>query len=209
MNFRDFRGIEKIKIAVLKEDTKEALTYDTPLDFAGAESLGQELEESTGTRFYDNQAAIVTDAEGADKYKIVTSVLEGKVRAVIEGRKYDEQSNAFFGTPKRKPYVAIGFIAKDTNGDEWYYWVYKTKITGGGETHNTEDDGTETTNLEWEASSIYTQHTFASADDKPLKYYYVKASETVTEEKFFKTVYDPDKAVASMSVKKKKKTEEE
>ncbi|MDO4451395.1 MAG: hypothetical protein Q4B89_01025 [Lachnospiraceae bacterium] len=210
MNFRDFRGIEKVKIAVLKTDTKEELTYDTPIDFAGIESLGQELEESTGTRFYDNQAAIVTDAEGADKYKIVTSVLEGKVRATVEGRKYDEENNAFFGTPKEKPYIAIGFIAKDTNGDKWFYWVYKNKITGGGETHNTEDDGTETTNLEWEASSIYTQHTFTKAGNKPLKYYCIKESEKVTEEKFFKTVFNPDTVEEAM-VKEKKgvKTEKE
>lgn len=209
MDFRDFRGIEKIKIAVLKTDTKESLAYDTPMDFAGAESLGQELEESTGTRFYDNQAAIITDAEGADKYKIVTSVLEGKVRATVEGRKYDEENNAFFATPKAKPYVAIGFIAKDTKGDKWFYWIYKTKITGGGETHNTEDDGTETTNLEWEASSIYTQHTFTSAGNKPLKYYCAKESDTITEEKFFKAVVDPDKALTMLSRKSSKKTDKE
>lgn len=205
MDFRDFRGIKGLKLAVLKTDTQESLTYDTPIDFAGVEDIGQELEESTGTRFYDNQAAIITDSEGADKYKIVTSVLENVVKAKIEGRKFDEENNAFFGTPKNKPYVAIGFIAEDTNGDEWYYWVYKNKLTGGGETHHTKDDGTDTTNLEWEATSVYTQHKFTSAEGKPLKYYYIKAGGTVTEENFFKAVYDPDKAAAAST--KGKKTE--
>lgn len=196
MDFKDFRGIRSLKIAVLQTDTKESLTYDTPIDFAGTEEIGQELEESTGTRFYDNQAAIITDAEGADKYKIITSVLDNVVKAKIEGRKFDEENGAYFGTPKNRPYVAIGFVAEDTNGDEWYYWIYKNKITGGGETHRTKDDGTDTTNLEWEASSIYTQHKFTKAENKPMKFYFVKANEKVTEEDFFKAVYDPDKAAA-------------
>lgn len=196
MDFKDFRGIRSLKIAVLQTDTKESLTYDTPVDFAGTEEIGQELEESKGTRFYDNQAAIITDAEGADKYKIITSVLDNVVKAKIEGRKFDEENGAYFGTPKNRPYVAIGFVAEDTNGDEWYYWIYKNKITGGGETHRTKDDGTDTTNLEWEASSIYTQHKFTKAENKPMKFYFVKANEKVTEEDFFKAVYDPDKAAA-------------
>ena len=199
MDFRDFRGIRSLKIATLKSDTKEKLEYDTPIDFAGVEELSQELEESTGTKFYDNQAAIVTDAEGADKYKIITSVLENTVKATIEGRKYDESKKMFFGTPKKRPYVAIGFVAEDTAGMEWYYWVYKNKITGGGETHQTKNDGTDTTGLEWEASSIYTQHKFTNAEDKPLKYFCVQAGGDVTEEQFFSKVYDPDTAVTMMS----------
>ena len=47
-------------------------------------------------------------------------------------------------------------------------------MSGGTESHKTKDDGTETTNLEWEYTSIYTQHRFA-ADNKPLKYVKVKS----------------------------------
>lgn len=195
MDFRDFRGIRSLKIAELKKDTAEALEYGTPMVFAGVEEIGQELEESTGTKFYDNQAAIVTDSEGADKYKIVTSILAEEVQALLEGRKYDAEKGTYYGTPKAKPYVALGFVAKDTSGTEWFYWVYKTKITGGGETHHTEDDGTDTTGLEWEASSIYTQHKFTNAENKPLKFVRLQAGKQVTEENFFKEVYDPDKAM--------------
>lgn len=194
--FRELRGVRALKIAQLTKDDEESLTYDTPVVFAGVREVGNEEEESSGTSYYDNQASIITDAEGADKYSLITSVLEDTVRAVIEGRKVDEENGAYFGTPKQKPYVAIGFIGEDTDGQEWYYWIYKSKLTGGSEKHVTKDDGTDTTNLEWEANSIYTQHKFTSADNKPLKYYKLKAGGKVTEEKFFEKVYNPDEAVA-------------
>lgn len=202
--FKNLRGVRKLMIATMKEDTEAKITYDTPEQFAGVREIGGEQEESTATEFYDNQAAITVYAEGADKYKLVTSVLEDKIRAMVEGREYDEATKAYLGTPKEVPYVAIGFIGKDTNGKEFYYWIYKNKLTGGGESHKTEDNGTESTNLEWEANSIYTTHKFAGAKDKPLKFYKLEAGGTVTEEQFFSKVYTPDEASVVMKKEKEK-----
>ena len=189
---RNLKGIRKLMVAPLTIDTAEALTYETPVRLAGVKEVGGEAEESTGTEYYDNQASISTTAEGVDTYNMTTSVLEDEVRAVIEGRKADKEKGVYYGTPLNRPYVAIGFISEDTNGQEWYNWIYKGKLTGGKETHQTKDDGTETTNLEWEYSSIYTQHRFKGADNKPLKFIRVKAGGEVTEDKFFEKVYDPD-----------------
>lgn len=194
--FRNLRGVRDLKIATLTTDTLEAIAYDKPVQFAGAREIGNEAEESTATEYYDNQASIVTDAEGADKYKLITSVISDEIRAKIEGRKFDETKGAYFGSPKNKPYVAIGFVGTDTDNVDWYYWIYKTKLTGGNETYKSKDDGTDTTNLEWEASSIYTQHKFEEAEDKPLKFYKMKAGGTVTEQAFFAEVYDPDKTAS-------------
>lgn len=194
--FRDLRGLRKLMIAVQKTDTEEELAYETPMRFAGARELGNEPDESTDTGFYDNMPAIATEGEGADEYSLITSVLEEMVRATIEGRKYDEEKGAFFGGIKKKPYVAIGFIGEDTNGQEWYYWVYKGKLSGGSEKYVTKDNGTETTNLEWKYTSIYTTHKFTSNDNEPLKFYKLKAGGTVTEEKFFEKVYNPDEETA-------------
>lgn len=190
--FKNLRGVRSLMIASLTTDTQEAFTYDTPVPFAGVREIGGDDEESSATEYYDNQASIVTTAEGADTYSLITSVLDDSVRAKIEGRKYDEEKGAYLGTPKKRPYCAIGFVAEDTEGTEWYYWIYKGKLTGGKESHITKDDGTETTNLEWELSSIYTQHKFTSGDNLPLKYYKLKAGGTVTEQAFFSKVFDPD-----------------
>ncbi len=191
-DFRELRGIKGLKLAVQKTDTTAAITYDTPTNFAGVRSVENEEDESTGESYYDNQPAIVTSSEGADTYKLVTSVLDDVMRAIIEGRKHDEETGAYFGTPKNRPYLALGFIATDTNGDDWYYWIYKGKLTGGSEKHNTKDNGTEGTNLEWEFKSIYTNHKFTSANNQPLKYYKIKAGGKISEEQFFSKVYNPD-----------------
>ena len=190
--FKNLRGVRGLKVATLQSDTQEALTYDTPVPFAGVREVGGEEEESSATEYYDNQAAIVVSAEGSDTYTLTTSILEDEVRAKVEGRKADVENGAYYGTPKNRPYVAIGFIGEDTEGQEWYYWIYKGKVTGGKESHRTKDDGTETTNLEWEYTSIYTNHTFEKADGKPMKYFKVKAGGTVTETAFFSKVADPD-----------------
>lgn len=198
--FKNLRGVRKLMLATLTTDNDTTLAYDTPVRFAGVREIGGEEEESSGTEYYDNQASIVISAEGADTYSVTTSVLDDETRAKIEGRKADTEKGIYFATPKNRPYVAVGFIGEDTEGQEWYYWIYKGKMSGGTESHKTKDDGTETTNLEWEYTSIYTQHRFAGADNKPLKYVKVKAGGDITEEKFFAKVYDPD-AVEAMSLK--------
>ena len=190
--FRNLRGVRKLMIATMKTDNEKTLEYDTPIRFAGVREIGGEEGESSETEYYDNQAAIITTSEGADTYQLTTSVLNDEVRGKIEGRKWDQTKGVYLGTPKKRPYVAIGFIAEDTEGTEWYYWIYKGKLSGGKESHKTKDNGTETTNLEWEYSSIYTQHVFEYAENKPMKFVRMKAGGTVTEQKFFEKVYDPD-----------------
>lgn len=202
--FRNLRGVKRLMIAELIKDDEKELTYGTPVRFAGVKEIGDEPEESTGVDYYDNQPAIIIDSEGDDKYKLVTSVLDDKVRAIIEGREYDEETGAYYGTPKEKPYVAIGFVGEDTDGQEYYYWIYKAKLTGGGEQRKTKDNGTDSSGLEWEAVSIYTTHTFEKTKNKPLKFHKLKAGGTVTEEAFFKTVYTPDTAAAAMRRTEKK-----
>lgn len=190
---RNLKGIRKLMVAPLTTDTEETLAYATPVRLAGVKEVGGEAEESTGTEYYDNQASISTTAEGVDTYNMTTSVLEDEVRAVVEGRKADTDKGIYYGSPLNRPYIAVGFISEDTNGQEWYNWIYKGKLTGGKEKHQTKDDGTETTNLEWEYASIYTQHKFKNADNKSLKFIRVKAGGDITEEQFFASVYDPDK----------------
>lgn len=192
ISFKDFKGIRGLKIATLTADTAESLTHGAVQPFAGAQEVGNETEESTATKYYDNQPSIVTTAEGADTYSIITSVLDDTTKAVVEGRKYDEANKLYMATPLKRPYCALGFIATDTDDKDYYYWVLKGKFTGGAESHATRDDGTDTTNLEWSFNSIYTNKTFEDADNQPLKYVKVEAGGTITEKTFFAKVWTPD-----------------
>ena len=190
--FKNLRGLKNLHVAKMIDDTEESLTYETPLKFAGARELGNEPEESSTTEYYDNQGAIVVDSEGADVYSIVCSVIPDEVRAVIEGRKYDEATGEFMATPTEKPYVAIGFIGTDTNNVDYAYWILKGKLNGGGEKHVTKNDGTDSTNLEYQYSSIYTEHKFEKADSKSLKYYKVPVSKLNSSDEWFANVTTPE-----------------
>ena len=189
--FKNLRGVRSLHIAKLLTDTVEELTYDTPVKFAGVKSVGNEPEEASATEYYDNQAAIITDSEGADKYGITCSVLEDEVRALIEGRKFNKETGEFMATPTKKPYIALGFIGKDTNNIEYVYWILKGKLAGGGEKYNTTDSGTDSTNLEYEMTSIYPTHTFTKADNETLKFYKLPLAK-VKETEWFSVVTTPE-----------------
>lgn len=195
IDFRDLRGIRDLKIALLKEDTSEGLTYETPIEFGGVASISSEANESSGTKYYDNGARIVTTAEGEDTYTLATSVIDDLVRSKIEGRIYDEATGMLIGTPKKRPYVAIGFVAEDTSGNEYGYWILKGKVTGGNETMITKDDGTETNGLEFNYASVYTNKKFTKGQNQPAKFTKVNLAK-VDETKFFEKVTTPDDVVA-------------
>lgn len=195
LEFRDLRGIRDVVIAPLTTDTKEELTYGDVTPFVGAESLSSEVNESSGTKYYDNAPRIITNAEGEDNYTLTSSQVDDSTRATVEGGKYDQTLGMYVATPKKRPYVAFGFVAEDTNGKEWGYWVLKTKISGGAESHNTKNNGTDSNGLEWNIASIYTNHVFEKADGKPAKYCKVDLSK-VDETVFFSKVTNPDEVVA-------------
>lgn len=191
LKFNDYRGVRDIVYAVLTVDTAESLTYGEVKPFAGIEEISQSVEESTGTKYYDNSARIVNSAEGSDTYSLITSAIENQVRADIEGRIYDESKGMFVGTPLNRPYLAIGFVGEKTDGTEEAVWVLKNKLTGGTPTHRTKDDGTDSNGLEFEATSIYTTHKFTSGGNKPAKFVRVDLSK-VDETTFFSKVTTPD-----------------
>ena len=190
--FKNLRGIRRLTIAVQTNDTQEEIQYDVPVRFAGAKEIGNEPEESSSTDFYDNKSAIIINAEGADVYSIVCSVISDEVRAVIEGRKFDKTTGEFMAVPTKKPYIAIGFIGTDTSDVDYAYWILKGRLTGGGEKYVTKDDGTDSTNLEYEYTSIYTEQEFEKANNQPLKYYKVPLSKLNNENEWFENVTTPE-----------------
>ena len=192
LEIKDLKGIRSLHIAALVSDTVEEIAWDTPVRFAGAQEVSNETEEDSAAKYYDNVPAIVSDAEGADIYNIICSVVPDPVRAVIDGRVYDEASGSFLGTPKKKPYIALGFIGTDTSGADHAYWVYKGKMAGGSETYATKDDGTDSNGQEFEYTSVYTNHKFTKlANGQPLKFWKYPLAKT-TEEAWFASVQTPD-----------------
>lgn len=154
MEFNEYRGVRGLVLAEITDgENYEAGEWQ---ELSGVQQVAVSKSESSESKFYDNAPRIVIDAEGADEITLVVSVLDNKTRALIEGVEYDAKTDMLINTPKQRKYFALGYIGKKTNGVEEFNICYKGKFTGGGETHDTETDGTESTNVEYTFTAIHT-----------------------------------------------------
>lgn len=195
IKFEEYRGVEHLVIAELTETVDEETgavveTYGEVLPLAGVQSVSGEVNEATETHYYDNMSAIVVDSEGDDVYTLVVSVVNKKTRALIEGTTYDETTGALIGTKKVKKYFALGFIGNKLNGSDEYNWIYKGKFTGGNKTHQTKNDGTDATNMEYTYTSIHTATKFNKGGN--AKYLSVDNDGKADLSTFFDAVTTPD-----------------
>lgn len=188
MNYNEYRGVRGLVLAEITDG--EAYTPSTWQELSGVQSVAVSKNESSESKFYDNAARIVIDAEGADEITLVVSVLENKTRALIDGVEYDEATDMIINTPKQRKYFALGYIGEKTDGTEEFNICYKGKFTGGGETHETKTDGTEATNIEYTYTAIHTSakiRTKADGTQTTVKSVKVPAGTSVTEAKIFGT----------------------
>lgn len=185
MNYNEYRGVRGLVFAEVTKDDSTGYTAEEWEELSGVQSVAIAKNESSETHYYDNLAAIVVDAEGADEVTLTVSILANKTRAKIDGVEYDQTQDMIVNTPKQKKYFALGYIGEKTDGTEEFNILYKGKFSGGAETHNTKDDGTEATNVEYTFTAVHTSAKIYSG--KSAKSVKVPASTKVTEKAVFGT----------------------
>lgn len=185
MEYNEYRGVRGLVIAEVTKDDSSGYTAEEWEELSGVQSVAVAKNESSETHYYDNLAAIVVDAEGADELTLTVSILANKTRAKIDGVEYDQTQDMIINTPKKRKYFALGYIGEKTDGTEEFNILYKGKFSGGGETHNTKDDGTEATNVEYTFTAVHTTAKIYSG--KSAKSVKVPASTKVTEAAVFGT----------------------
>ncbi len=190
----EYRGVRDLVAAILQEDG-ENLTYGEIFPVAGLAELSKTTENSSETHYYDNIPAIVIDSVGADEVNCSTSAIPFDVLAKLTGQYYDEETQTFVEGEGIKPYLAIGYIAEDTDGNEIFVWRYKVKASIPDTTHATKTDGTDANGQELVFTGINTQHKF-TATGKSAKAINHRKSELITEADFFAEVMDIDKLKA-------------
>ena len=197
MNYNEYRGVRGLVVAEVESDDSAGYVARHWELLSGVQSVAVAKNESSETHYYDNKAAIVIDAEGADELTLVVSILANKTRAKIDGVGYDEAKDMIINTPKKRKYFALGYIGEKTDGTEEFNILYKGKFSGGAETHNTKDDGTEATNVEYTFTAIHTAaRIYTTADGtQSAKSIKIPASAIVTEERVFGTFTDGVSAV--------------
>ena len=194
MEYNEYRGVRGLVLAEVTKDDSTGYTAGTWEELSGVQAVAVTKNESSETHYYDNLAAIVIDAEGADELTLTVSILANKTRAKIDGVEYDETQDMIVNTPKKKKYFALGYIGEKTDGTEEFNIFYKGKFSGGGETHNTKDDGTEATNVEYTFTAVHTTAKIftesgsgETAVKRSVKSVKVPASTKVTEAAVFGT----------------------
>ena len=191
MEYREFRGVEGLVVAKIISDTTEAFETDTPRPFAGVRSIEKTKETASETKYYDNIPAMVISSEGPDEIKLLCSVVDLEMDAYLDGKTYDEATGAYIDGDAEPGNYAIGYITKDTAGNDRYVWRYKGTITKGAETHITEDNGTESNGVEYTYTGIKTTHKFTKGGN--CKGIVVDASKNLADlTGFFETVTTPD-----------------
>lgn len=198
LDIQAFKGVRDLVIAkmTIGADAQGNVTetYGEVQPLAGVQGITLDVNESSATHYFDNVGALVIASEGEDTLSLTVSRTDLKTRALIEGRSYDEAKKALLATPQDKPYFALGFKAKITDGTEEYYWFYKGKFTAGSKEFATQDEGTDVNTMSYTYTAIYSgvEYEYATGKKTAAKYLVVDSDSDIAAT-YFDTVTTPDK----------------
>ena len=195
----EYRGCRKLVYAEVLSDTAEGMTFGEVKPLAPVQQIQREVSRSSATTFYDNVAANTTTAEGAEVNKFVIAVPSDEVLSDIEGKYYDPAAKIYSDSPLTGKMYAVGYVLGEQGdeADEDFCWKLKGSFQIESTEHNTEDDGTDTTNITLGYTSIYpvANFTHGGKDGNGGKSKGVrirKSDNVMTEDAFFAKVHTVD-----------------
>ena len=195
----EYRGCRKLVYAKVLTDTEAGMTFGEVKPLAPVQQIQREVNRSSATTYYDNVAANTTTAEGAEVNNFVVAIPSDEVLADVEGKYYDPEKKIYSDSPISDAYYAVGYVLgeKGDEENEQYVWKNKGTFQVQGTEHNTEDDGTDTTNMTIGYTSVYPIAKFAhggkNGSGGKSKGVRIKKNDNVmTEEAFFAKVQTVD-----------------
>lgn len=195
----EYRGVSNLVYAeVTKDETgADGYTTGTVKDLAGVATISKTTENSSEAHYYDNRPAVVVRSAGADTVTLDVSVIPHSVLADILGQTYNSTKAMYVEGEMTTKYFALGYITKDTDGEDIFVWRLKGTFSVPDETSNTENNGTDANGQQIVFTGIMTAHEFAEGNSA-AKAIYVNASEnsSVSKATFFATVQTPDTVTA-------------
>lgn len=195
----EYRGCRKLVYAKVISDTAEGMEFGEVKPLAPVQQISREISRSSATTYYDNAAANTITAEGAEVNKFTIAVPDDAVLADIEGKFYDPEAKVYSDSPISDAQYAVGYVLgeKGDEENEDFCWKLKGTFQIEGTEHNTEDDGTDTTNITLNFTSVYPVAHFAHGgkDGKGGKSKGVRIKKNdgvMTEDDFFAEVQTVD-----------------
>lgn len=195
----EFRGVDNLVYAeVTGDDNETSGGYVTgevkPL--SPVATIAKSTESSSEAHYYDNQPMLVINSEAADEITLTVAPPDLKTYAELVGKDFDEATGMMIDCERSAKYFAIGYRTKGTDGKYRYVWRLKGSFAIPEETNETENDGTDTTNMELVYTGIATKHKFTK-NNKPAKGIVVdERFDKVDFSTFFDEVKTPDTVTA-------------
>lgn len=192
----EYRGCENLVYAKITKDDSESYTTGEVKELAGLAEVGVTVEQSSETKYYDNNPALVLKGQGAETRTFTIDHLPLSLLAELTGQSVDEETGAILGGGDvENPYFAVGYITEVTSGIKTYKWALKGTFAIPDETNTTKNGGTDSNNLSLVYTGIATTHKFAK-DGKKRTYVALEDIQpdgsTIDLSKWFDKVQTPD-----------------
>lgn len=210
MEVFEFRGVDNLYFAKVLQDDENGFVCATPKKLAPVAEVGKTTESSSEAHYYDNKAMIVINSEGADTITITVAPPELEIMAELTGRSFDPVTGMLVDNVRENDYYALMYRTKGTDGKYRYVSRLKGQFGIPDETSATENDGTDTNNIQLTYTGIYTEHEFTKGRYNPSNSTWSKAAvkgvvvdsryELANLANFFAAVQTPDTVSASGTV---------
>lgn len=156
----EFRGVDNFYFAEVLQDDANGYSCGTPIHIP-VQEIGKSTDSASEAHYYDNKAMIVVNSESADTITLVLAPPELAKLAKMIGKSFDPATGMLIDSPRQNKYFAIMYRTKGTDGGYRYVSRLKGQFNIPEESVQTEDDGTDTSNMSFEYTGIYTEHEFA------------------------------------------------
>lgn len=156
----EFRGVDKLYFAEVTQDDDAGYLTETPVHLSPVAEIGKSTDATNEAHYYDNKPLIVVSSESADTITITMAPPALDIMSKIYGKSYDSATGMMIDGPRKNKYFAIMYRTKGTDGGYRYVSRLKGTFNIGEEVHQTENDGTDTTNLQLVYTGINTEHEF-------------------------------------------------
>lgn len=192
----EYRGCENLVYAKITKDDSESYTTGEVKELAGLAEVGVTVEQSSETKYYDNNPALVLKGQGAETRTFTIDHLPLSLLAELTGQSVDEDTGAILGGGDvENPYFAVGYMTEVTSGVKTYKWALKGTFAIPDETNTTKNGGTDSNNLSLVYTGIATTHKFTK-DGKKRTYVALEDIQpdgsTIDLSKWFDKVQTPD-----------------
>ena len=193
----EYRGVDSLVYAKVIKDTREEIVFGVVKPLAPVAEIGKTTESSSESHYYDNAPKIVITSTNSDNLKFQVAVLDLPTLAEITGQDYLPDLGALVEGEQEEQYIAVGYRTKGTDGKYRYVWRYKGIFSIPDETSHTEENNTNTNNMELNWTGVTTNYRFNKTKKSAKALITDERIAVFDTEHFFDTVKTPDNLSSS------------